>query len=450
MKYRRLRTMLSVFLLISMVICFNPVVTASASEIGTVNTTVILRESSTKNSTALQTLPEGEEVSVLRTSGDWYRVRYGNFTGYIMKKYISMSTGSVMSNQEAIDDLGNAPGPLYIGDEGSDVKKLQEALKILGYYSMRIDGVYGNGTTTAVALFQQSSDLEADGIAGKYTIRAIFGSCASTSDITVSGRETAETDEDTAAKTKASDDDQNVVESFSKIGSAPDPTKEGDSGTDVIKLQQALYLLGYYTGVIDGDYGTKTTAAVTRFQKNRGMSEDGIAGSSTIRVLFSGTAKTSASSSSSSSSSSTSSSSSSSTTYETLVLDWFKDNVTSVIPKNAKFTIKDVRTGKTFKAIRWSGTNHLDAEPATSEDTAIYKTIYRGTWSWNRRPILILYRGKVYAASMNGMPHGTTTIDDNDYEGHFCIHFLNSKTHETAVVDSDHQDAVAYASKATW
>ena len=107
------------------------------------------------------------------------------------------------------------------------------------------------------ALFQQSSDLEADGIAGKYTIRAIFGSCASTADITVSGRDTAQEDEDTATETEASDDDQNVVDSFSEIGSAPDPTQEGDSVTDVIKLQQALYLLGYYTGVIDGDYGAK-------------------------------------------------------------------------------------------------------------------------------------------------------------------------------------------------
>ena len=51
---------------------------------------------------------------------------------------------------------------------------------------------------------------------------------------------------------------------------------------------------------------------------------------------------------------------------------------------------------------------------------------------------------------MNGMPHGTTTISDNDFEGHFCIHFKNSKTHETEVVDDDHQAAVTVASKATW
>ena len=36
---------------------------------------------------------------------------------------------------------------------------------------------------------------------------------------------------------------------------------------------------------------------------------------------------------------------------------------------------------------------------------------------------------------MNGMPHGTTTISSNNFDGHFCIHFKNSKTHESDKVD---------------
>ncbi len=435
--------MFTAFLFTMLFLCFVPFFSSLASETGYVNVKVILRESSTKSSKALQTLPEGEEVTVLRTSGDWFRVQYGTFTGYIMQQYVDLSSSSVLSNQEEIGNLGESPGPLYTGDEGPDVKKLQKALAILGYYALRADGIYGNGTTTAVALFQQANRLEPDGIAGKKTISAIFGSCASKANITVSGRD-AEDEKAAAAAaatSSAADSQKNVVSSFSEIGSAPGATKEGNSGKNVIKLQQALYLLGYYSGVIDGEYGEKTTSAVKRFQKNRGMLEDGIAGASTIRVLFSGT---------SAASSSSASSSSSSKTYETLVLDWFEDNVSSVIPKNAKFTIKDVRTGKTFTAIRWSGSNHLDAEPATAEDTATMKSIYRGTWSWDRRPILILYNKKVYAASMNGMPHGTATISDNNFDGHFCIHFKNSKTHDTNVVDADHQKCVATASKATW
>ncbi len=430
---------LSMVMLLILLLSFAPLSIAFAADTGVTNAKVVLRKTASKDSLALQTLPADEEVAVLSSADGWYRVRYGNFTGYIMVDYVDLPGSSPIANQDKLEALGSAPGALYIGDEGSDVKKLQNALKILGYYTLRIDGIYGNGTTIAVSLYQQAEDLEPDGIAGKQTIRSIFGSCASSANITVSGRDSSQSEttlvsasSSTSTSTTSS---KNAVSSFSDIKSVPAASKEGDSGSKVVKLQQALYLLGYYSGVIDGDYGEATKDAVIRFQKNRGMNADGVAGAATIRVMFSGTGVETTSSSATK-------------TYKTIVLDWFADHVTNVIPKGAKFTIKDVRTGKTFTAVRWSGVNHLDAEPASAEDTAIFKSIY-GSWSWARRPILILYKGNVYAASMNGMPHGTTTIDNN-FDGHFCIHFKNSKTHETNVVDADHQKAVNVASNATW
>lgn len=446
MKCHPIRSIISAVLMISLLMITLPLPNAMASDTGYVNAKVVLRTSASKDSDALQTLSEGEKVYVLSNSGDWYRVNYGSFTGYIMKQYVDVSGSSVVANQDAIAALGDAPGALYIGDEGPDVVKLQKALTILGYYDMKSDGIYGNGTTTAVALFQQTNELDTDGIAGKHTIRAIFGSCASEADITVSGLETessstSEDEEDEDEYDTTSTSTKNIVSSYSEIGSVPSACAEGDSGSDVIKVQQALYLLGYYNSVIDGDYGANTVAAVKKFQKNRDMKQDGIAGTATIRVLFSGMDTESDSSSSSDSSSGT---------YETLTLDWFADNVSAVIPKKAVFTIKDVKTGKTFKAKRWSGYNHMDVEPLTAEDAATMKSIYGGSWSWTRRAILILYKNKVYAASMNGMPHGTSTISGNDFDGHFCIHFKNSKTHGTDKVDAAHQKCVETASKATW
>lgn len=51
---------------------------------------------------------------------------------------------------------------------------------------------------------------------------------------------------------------------------------------------------------------------------------------------------------------------------------------------------------------------------------------------------------------MNGMPHEDDTISDNDFDGHFCIHFTGSKTHGTQRVDEDHQSCVQTALKYTW
>ncbi|MBQ8150262.1 MAG: peptidoglycan-binding protein [Clostridia bacterium] len=440
---RTFSLMLALMLILSLML---PVSAAASGDTGVTNAKVVLRKSASQESRALQSLPEGEEVDLLGTRGSWYKVRYGQFTGYVMKKYITPAKGSKVAGEDQIAALGNPPGAMRIGDNNSDVKKLQQALDILGYYDGRIDGDYGTGTTAAVKAYQEDHKLEADGIAGRSTVKSIFGSCAKTSmNAALNGSSSSQgssASSSSASSSSSGSSRYKTVDSIAEIGSAPSPTREGSSGTDVVKLQQALEYLGYYDGAIDGDYGSGTVAAVKRFQSKRGMKADGIAGNATIRVIFGKTA--------SGSTSSSSSSSSAGTKYKTRTLDWFKDDVSSVIPRNARFTIKDVATGKTFEAVRWSGYNHIDAEPRTASDTKAMKEIYGGSWSWRRRAILIMYNGKVYAASMNGMPHGTSTISGNGFAGHFCIHFKNSKTHETKRVDSEHQNAVDRASRATW
>lgn len=60
-----------------------------------------------------------------------------------------------------------------------------------------------------------------------------------------------------------------------------------DRGAGVLKVQKKLIELGYLAeGEDDGAYGSKTTAAVRRFQKANGLSVDGIAGQATQTRLF--------------------------------------------------------------------------------------------------------------------------------------------------------------------
>lgn len=51
-------------------------------------------------------------------------------------------------------------------------------------------------------------------------------------------------------------------------------------------VQLALQRLGYYTGLLDGDYGAGTAQAVKKFQRAQGLSADGSAGPLTIPVLY--------------------------------------------------------------------------------------------------------------------------------------------------------------------
>jgi N-acetylmuramoyl-L-alanine amidase len=60
---------------------------------------------------------------------------------------------------------------------------------------------------------------------------------------------------------------------------------QGSRGSEVKDLQRKLVQIGYQVGKVDGLYGKSTTAAVKRFQKNRGLKVDGIAGRETIQEL---------------------------------------------------------------------------------------------------------------------------------------------------------------------
>ena len=59
------------------------------------------------------------------------------------------------------------------GDTGAEVATLQRALTSLGFSTGKVDSDYGPATTHAVAQFQSSAGLTADGILGPATLQAL-------------------------------------------------------------------------------------------------------------------------------------------------------------------------------------------------------------------------------------------------------------------------------------
>ena len=62
---------------------------------------------------------------------------------------------------------------LQLGDSGSDVSTLQQALADHGFNPGAIDGQFGGGTQAAVIAFQNSEQMLADGVAGPRTLSAL-------------------------------------------------------------------------------------------------------------------------------------------------------------------------------------------------------------------------------------------------------------------------------------
>lgn len=457
---------------------------------------VNVRKSPSKDAAKAYQLDKGASVTITGISGDWYRIKTGKGEGFVKGDFLEMDvvvsnslkegmkdSSEVKAMQSRLIELGYLSGSadgdfgastkaaliafqknagltadgiagattikalnsssapkasasataaptssasatyttLKQGSNGEAVKKLQKRLIELGYLTGSADGDYGRATTDAVKAFQKQAGLTADGIAGASTQKAVYSS-------------------DAKSKKTEADEIEDQLDSIKSTLSM------GSSGSEVTSLQKRLISLNYMSGSADGSFGAKTRDAVMLFQKQTGLTVDGKAGKTTINKLFASSAekydgKTTISSSSSSSSSGSSSSSKSGV----ILADWWTSDIQKVYSRGTIATVTDVKTGISWKVKRRGGTNHADTEPLTAEDTAKMKKAYGGSWSWNRRAIWVTVNGKTYAASQNGMPHAVYSITDNNFNGHFCIHFLNSRTHTGNRLDSAHQSCVKAA-----
>ncbi len=82
------------------------------------------------------------------------------------------------------------------------------------------------------------------------------------------------------------------VLAFSGVLTAKDATtteaavlKQGSTGSSVRTLQTKLKSWGYYTGSVDGIYGSQTVKAVKYFQSKNGLAVDGIVGAKNAAAL---------------------------------------------------------------------------------------------------------------------------------------------------------------------
>jgi len=355
--------------------------------------------------------------------------------GYIQDGIVGKNTYSLIEKligrgvYDISRGVGSIPASAVLkkGMRGDSVKSLQIDLIELGLLNANATGYYGDLTETAVRELQKSFGYVQDGAAGPDTISLIKRCLTS----------------DTVTQSKAL-------------------LKKGMRGIGVEALQVDLKTLGFFWANITGYYGDITKQSVINLQKRYGYIQDGIVGKSTFGLIDKLLGRKIDTVSRSSSSSTIS------TGQVGYMIPWF-GGAENILKIGMTATVYDVDTGRSFKIKRSFGTNHADCETATAEDTAIMKSIQCGEWSWARRAIIVDVNGTKLAASMNGMPHagldkypvyktingrsggyGTGTnldaVKGNNMDGHFCVHFYNSRTHGTNRVDSNHQAMVKKAS----
>ena len=170
---------------------------------------------------------------------------------------LMMAIGSISALAEQSGEIGSDPAGTEIRTEETGLAG--EAAESAGGASAEETAATEAGTAetgtadeTAEAAETGTAAEEADGMAG----------------------------ENTAAEETAAVSSVTPPESFRLL-------QNGSRGEDVVKLQQRLIELGYYSGAADGIYGRGTRSAVREFQKRNSLSVDGAAGKQTQARLYS-------------------------------------------------------------------------------------------------------------------------------------------------------------------
>ena len=215
-------------------------------------------------------------VSFQKSAGLQQDGKAGKATLVALEKAVSGEatvTPAPGSSTTAAPSSGIPTRILRQGASGDDVKSVQTRLQALGYYAGTIDGKYGSGTVSAMQEFQRRNGLVVDGKAGSNTYAKLF------SDSAVGAEATTPTPAPVTPTPTPAD---------SMI-----PTRtlqSGSSGEDVKLVQNRLKALGYYSGTVDGSFGSGTVTALKAFQLTNNLTSDGIAGSGTYAKLFSDSA----------------------------------------------------------------------------------------------------------------------------------------------------------------
>ena len=223
---------------------------------------------------------------------------------------------------------------------------------------------------------------------------------------------------------------------------ARDPLVVGSEGINVYLMQKRLADLGFYTVRSTGIYGSITRNAVIAFQRANDITSDGTVGDETFSLLFSSSAKRPFASN-------TLSQEKGSKTTDTTSLQhgipatWADINEQMKIGK--AYTVTDYYTQTSFSMMRTGGTGHADVECSTRSDFSKFLSIFGGTVSWEKRPVLVKIGAIQVAASLYGMPHGYLTITTTGMSGHTCLYFSGSTLDEPGLSDVEHEKMVNIA-----
>lgn len=136
-----------------------------------------LRSSASTSAESIAQLSNGQAVTILGSSGDWFKVTVDlngkTYTGYAHSDYITVGAAVTPTVEKC--PYSEPTSTVRQGDSGDSVKWVQWYLYKIGYLEKSdIDGSFGPTTLAAVIAFQEDEGLDADGLVGAMSRAALI------------------------------------------------------------------------------------------------------------------------------------------------------------------------------------------------------------------------------------------------------------------------------------
>ena len=341
----------------------------------------------------------------------------------------SSSSSSNSSSSNSSSSSAASSSLLKQGTKSEAVRTLQQNLKTLGYYTGSVTGNFGSLTKEAVYSFQKANGLSADGVAGEKTLSAISSK--------LKGGSSSGSSNNSSSSSSSSSNSSSS--STSSLLNTSITLQQGTKNDEVLKLQNMLTSLGFYTGNKTGNFGEKTADAVIAYQKSKGLTADGIAGKKTLAAINADYSGSSVIGNNNGNANAPTPSMANNVIYENFY-NWRRNYA------NGEYcTVYDFSTGYSWKLRIMTKDAHMDAEPATAEDTAIMFKAFGNKTTWNPKAVWVTFSdGKTYIGSTHDVPHSPQHLTNNNFAGHLCVHFPipMSKAESIGSYAVSHQEAI--------
>ena len=132
-----------------------------------------MRDKASTKGKILYYFEQGESLTVLGTSGSWYKVKNSNGKiGYSMQSLVTTSTYNPSDWDKAYGAYDYAQTNLKI----DKFKNVQKKFNALGVVSPKLDedGICGAKSVKAIKAFQGMKGLKQDGVAGNGTLEKLY------------------------------------------------------------------------------------------------------------------------------------------------------------------------------------------------------------------------------------------------------------------------------------